>query len=512
MEGSYSAAIRDALFAQETEESVERVKDVVSDVLRRADPQVEVFRTNHFNHTFSPDLVLEWPKASRSERRRVFLRATQRPEIVSEDIDLIGDQQPIFIHLDELDGVGDDSKEGQDRQARVTSELREKASETRTLVTEIDALQEIGESRTVSAGAGLFSTSLVRGGMGLLERELADTLVETVDLGFLGAQTVDLETTAATVEAFETYLDAEEASRLTSVLQAVWVGSGGHSYDFPSVDPKLVPNLDTDSLRFLLTTEELDDDEFWSRLGQTVTLPGLSALGSLDETPSMQKLMAAALPRLRCKSCYVRTGQERLDSKDADFKWSVDRSALSLRGHGVQVWVANRLDDVEMSTSDSSLPSVRRVAGRAAAASIEIFDFEAESETNSLRFGSADQADVIGTAEAFVTAALGEGAALKRVSTVLATGHHFDVNFASQSGSARTRAQATVSDVVWTSANLLSDMSSPVRRSLEQHLELTPFAVEESPAAVAPDEAGTPAEGADAEEPRALIERHTDAE
>jgi hypothetical protein len=466
--GRYSEMIRDALFQVEASESVERVKDAVSSVFRESDPQVKVHRTHYFNHTFSPDLILEWPGQSRETPRKVFLRATQQPSVVAEDIGLVGDLNPIILHLDEFSENTSGSRPVTRMSPADTEILREKALETRSLVTGVGSLEEFNSVKSNSAGAGLFSSSLVRGGLGLLEQESADEMAHIVAQGFRGAQAVDLESTVAVLGVIEEVLDTQESRRMASVLQAVWVGSGGHAYDFPSVSRELTPRLDADALRFLLDAEDLDDEEFWNRLGRSVELKTLTALGSIEETPALQKLLNAALPLLRAKSCLVRRGRGRLDSKDLDFRWSIDRHALTLRGHSVQAWLADRLEDVEVPTADTDLPGIATVRKRAQLSTTKIFEFEATNGVETLRFGSEAESGVIDRDDAFVTEALGEAAGVRRATTVLRTGHNFDINFVGSSASGRTRAKPTVSDVVWTSLNLLADLDTDARTDLER--------------------------------------------
>ncbi|MEU2732530.1 hypothetical protein ABZ650_32930 [Streptomyces griseoviridis] len=53
-----------------------RVKDIVARHLRRMDPGATVTKTEFFNHTHVPDMVLEWPGRPRTPRRFIYLRTT----------------------------------------------------------------------------------------------------------------------------------------------------------------------------------------------------------------------------------------------------------------------------------------------------------------------------------------------------------------------------------------------------------------------------------------------------
>lgn len=91
--------LEDALQVEDSAESVRRVKDIVSAALLVADPSVRVTRTEYFNHTYVPDLVVEWPSRGVDCLRRVYLRATQDPEQIEIDVKMHESSSSVFVHL-----------------------------------------------------------------------------------------------------------------------------------------------------------------------------------------------------------------------------------------------------------------------------------------------------------------------------------------------------------------------------------------------------------------------------
>lgn len=60
-----SERIRAALQREDPADLIAGVKDAVTDELLAVDPELEVQRTQYFNHTYVPDLVLAWKGGQR---------------------------------------------------------------------------------------------------------------------------------------------------------------------------------------------------------------------------------------------------------------------------------------------------------------------------------------------------------------------------------------------------------------------------------------------------------------
>ncbi|MFE9098054.1 hypothetical protein, partial [Streptomyces sp. NPDC007264] len=80
-----------------------RVKDIVARHLRRMDPGATVTKTEFFNHTHVPDMVLEWPGRPRTPRRFIYLRTTSDQRELEDDLHrLPRDDRPVLLALGQL--------------------------------------------------------------------------------------------------------------------------------------------------------------------------------------------------------------------------------------------------------------------------------------------------------------------------------------------------------------------------------------------------------------------------
>lgn len=80
-----------------------QVKDIVARHLRRMDPGATVTKTEFFNHTHVPDMVLEWPGRTRTPRRFIYLRTTSDQRELEDDLQrLPRADRPVFLALGQL--------------------------------------------------------------------------------------------------------------------------------------------------------------------------------------------------------------------------------------------------------------------------------------------------------------------------------------------------------------------------------------------------------------------------
>jgi hypothetical protein len=467
MTGTYSQAIKSALYTSEPRESVDRIKDAVSDAIRDADDEAQVFRTSHFNHSYSPDLVVEWPRRSGERPRPVFLRATQQLAVLEEDVEIHEGEQAIFIHLDELHLQDPRVDENHDQP---TAKLAQRARSTRALVTQVESFEKFLGASDPSA-AHLLASSVIRGGRGFVDEVEAELSATRVSDGFVGARRADAGPTAAAVEEIEELLDPAEAYKISSVLEAVWLGSGASAYEFPGPQRSLGGVLTPETLRFILTLSDVEDADFWIRVGKSVELRSFFGMHLVGSQPALQKLIHAALPRLRAKACSVREA-EPPDDPDP-FRWQVLDGHLSIRGNGLQAWITERVGDLPPIPSEPSGPSISELRRRAVSAGIGILEVEATNGQRSLRYSSESATDISGDEDLpIVSDAFGDGAWVRKASTRFRTGQHFEVNFEAHVGKGRTTARPTVADVVWSTWSLLYRQSDIEANALRGALRL----------------------------------------
>jgi hypothetical protein len=164
---------------------ISTIKGAVIDHLRTTDERVKVAVTDHFNHSYVPDLILSWP--DEPEPRYVYLRTSFRSSDLLRDIDLLARERPILMPLAPIDGVDDDA----------VSALESASHDRRTLVTDPYGLEAFGEETVTQPVVSLLSHAILQGGRGLFPSGRARQISGAVGAGFAGAQHADYDATSA---------------------------------------------------------------------------------------------------------------------------------------------------------------------------------------------------------------------------------------------------------------------------------------------------------------------------
>ncbi|WP_141754027.1 hypothetical protein [Streptomyces subrutilus] len=307
----FSVVISD-LTDQDPSRNVSSIKNAVIARLEASDQGVRIESTEFFNHTYAPDLVLHWQGDGQS--RQVYLRTSDNPDYIREDISAIAGKNPIIMPLVPL------------RDSAGSGELETASASASTLVATPSSINEFAEVRTDSAVSGLLSHAVLQGGRGLLSEERVRSVSSAVDAGFAAAQLSEPEETRQAVVAAERLLDPARAGVLTRLLHAVWLGSGAPASAFPGATG-ITADLDPVSLKLLLDITVSDDPEFWRRIASGITLEKLCELEISADSESLQHLIAASVDRLRAKSLRV-SGIKNPELSSLALRWFVSAGLL----------------------------------------------------------------------------------------------------------------------------------------------------------------------------------------
>lgn len=354
------------------------IKTAVIDNLRATDGRLQVEVTDHFNHSYVPDLVLSWPGAS--ETRRLFLRTSFRAWDLMQDLDLLAADRPILMPLAPI----------QKDDPVVDEALQTRSSSQRTLITDPYGLEAFDDETEASPVVSLLSHAILQGGRGLINSRRAREVSEEIGAGFRGAQAADYDSTNIAVQATEEVLDSHRASQLTSLLHAVWVGAGAPPTQFPGATGTTAI-IEAESLKFILELPDLDDPEFWARLGYGLTTERLCQLVDFPANLNLQRLLSRNVHRLQSKACKVITAGSGVESS----QWEIIDSTLTLRTADHRIHFAPRyLKDLP----ESSLPieplSVDGLRRRAAQAEVRISEVKLSNGDSTIAYGSDDRPDV----------------------------------------------------------------------------------------------------------------------
>jgi hypothetical protein len=386
--------------------SVNSIKDGVADSFRAADAKVEVHSTEYFNNTYSPDLVLTWPGTK--EKRLVYLRANSNPQYLQEDIVLLGeDDHSILMPLAASAVAAEETQ--------VELDLQVLSSRHKVLVANSDSLQVLAPDAKKSPYAGLISRAVLQGGKGVIRKPRAQTITETVTDAFASASHSSPEHIEEAVQAAALALDTPRSNSINSFMQALWIASGAPASTFPVVVAS-VPSIDSSSLSFLLEMDDLDDDEFWSRLGADIEIESILASGVIGSPTNLQRLMKANASRLRARVCRVVEAA----SGAVENSWFLGAGGLGLNiADFSAIFTNSRIADLKMQGADSR-QTVDSVSQRANGADIRILALSMAAKESRIDYAGLDEANISKDAQlSNVATALGSAAEVVSVTTAV---------------------------------------------------------------------------------------------
>jgi hypothetical protein len=285
--------VRDALQASTPESIVKGVKDAVASELSSLSPDAKLTYTSYFNHSYMPDMVLDWTDGGRvKESRPIFLRNRLGFGGPAGDVRDLASRNPVILSLsptpDNADRVG---------------ALRSQVSRaSRTLVTEVASLAEVAADTSSPGGASplmeLVRNNLIRGGRGVLTSDDAERLVQSAQPeisskdGLLSADFV-----GAFLEQAEAVFAPDAALRLQRSAELLRFGLTGVQGEGTQDGGRLSRVELRVLLPYLLSQEaSRANAELWVRIGAMMTFEDLE-----DMWPSLPDLdvKPLVLPNLR---------------------------------------------------------------------------------------------------------------------------------------------------------------------------------------------------------------------
>jgi hypothetical protein len=367
-------------------DTITQIKAAAIRQFEALDGRMRIHSTEYFNHSFAPDLVLNW-RTGREVERYVYMRSGSDDLALKDDVRRLGSQRPIVlglaaVHRRSVENVAPDVS------------LNRLAEDYDTLVTDPEALASVAKARKDRPVTTLFSTALAQGGKGVLDSEDAATTTDLIAGGFEAAREMGAESVLKALTAVDAHLAAPFASRFNRVLQAVWIGSGGRADLFPQVKIDLAAGVDDEALEFLLDLEPIEDPEFWRRIGRSTTVKQIGHLTPRQPNENLQWLIKANLDHLSARVCRVQDRQEQFDDQDQpEFRWLIERNALALRSHSWIAYVAEKaeeLGNIEGTPTDGV--SINDLIGRATGTTL--VGLQMSDGTYELDLTSSGQADV----------------------------------------------------------------------------------------------------------------------
>ena len=433
--------------------SIDAVQGEVIESFTRVDSNVGIYKTGYFNHTYTPDFVLRWP--GQKAERHVFLRASDNEGYLREDIDLLGNRDPIFVPLNGLSERNDEANADTTTDGALAT-LQTASRSAHALITEPNTIRALSETTPQAQRINsLTARAVLQGGAGVISPEFASSFNETIADGFRGALLGDEAATGNAVRLTLDVLDETRTAQLNELLQAAWVGGGQVSSSFPGLG---FPGgaLEPEALLLLLDTVNVDDSEFWQRLARNLEMKHFAGLTIAAQNEGFQQLMRAAAPRLRAKA--ARTVGVDASANASKAVWALNTGVLSLGlGRARLDFAAKSVTDFGADGHEAS-PSVRSFVSRAKNAELKVLRVVLSDGDRSLEYVSEDGTSVVDDARIQSLAEDFDGSTVARA-VVAAEGRDLGIAFDSSTGSGRTRSIFYVSTLAQTLLPLVVDLT-----------------------------------------------------
>lgn len=427
------ARIAAALGSRSRDATIHDVKRAVIDGFVRVDRRLDVQVTEYFRHTFVPDLVLRWNDNVDRPERWVFLRSKVSPSYLTEDIGLVARDQPIIFGLVP-------TPTGKDAAA-----VRERSHATGTLVTDPAGIEELASSVDRAPIPEMVSRLIIRGGRGVYDQQTTAETTDDINRGFDGAFNTDPEPTFTAAAVIRDHLGTNTAGRLLRLLHAIWVGSGGRSDQFPDA-PTVDGPLSDDALELLITGKDIDNVDFWERLGK-FTLTQLGRLEVGDRPNNLRRLLLAHADEIEGRWCRVRADQARTGS-DGQLQWGIEGGAVALHGSTFTAHLAvDKIGLAGVEPSEASGIRIETVTARAATAEADISNVTVKGEGLIVGVASETNANILDNPRASGTVEAAAGS-VTRATATLKNRHIVSCDFLATTATSRTKSTLTLRELV----------------------------------------------------------------
>lgn len=340
---SVVTSVREILNLRSPEGIVNGVKNVVSEEIKKLNPEVSISYTDYFNHTYIPDLVMEWSTSGGQEVRPVYLRSSLRPARAAEDIRGLAPRAPVVLSL--APSVDPQPYERVRREAQ---------SAPRVMVTDIGTVANLANYETPVAAdfvdmdqlrsaplMRLAKANLLRGGRGVIAQHELTRLTTAIDLDPAEQLTDErLAEFRAVVNEFFSEDASVRLRRAANVLLFGLVPGQG-------VEPISEGRLSDSELRvvipYLLARDGVTRSlGFWGYIGSMMELEDLEELWSTLPGVDITPLVLANLGRWRAKRAQLGINSDHdPDARPEQPYWQLRNKMLSADVGPWRIYIAS---------------------------------------------------------------------------------------------------------------------------------------------------------------------------
>lgn len=397
-----ASLVSEALFEPDPRRGIERTKDIVSSCLRRAQPGVKVYRTEYFDHSYAPDLVIRHGRRGNDDERWVYLRTSNDPDHLAEDLEVTPSTGSMVISLARFAA----------RDPASLPRLNVASSARSTLVVDTPALDEVTSHTERTDTRTVMAKALLVGGRGALDETTTEDVLETFESGVRGAIAGEAEPTRSAARQVHDRLASVQAGRITSFLGALWEASGNSPGNFPG--GVNVSALDGPGLGLLLDGPEIDNKDLWRRLAAQISLETLTSATS-GAPANLQRLLRAGVDTIKAHICVVLDEPPIRIDEVAEWSWAVRERRLCLVGPTFAAYLAQKRDDLPSTEQERDPIDLDELRRRARDFDIALGELRLETARRLVGYDSTGGEDVVNDPELDQIGAALQGATVARV-------------------------------------------------------------------------------------------------
>lgn len=315
-----TAAISRARSATSSGEIIAGVKEIVAREITQLSPDASLVSTSYFNHTYMPDFVLEWREAGKAASRPVFIRNHLSDSVAEREVDALGDQEPVVLGLDTIDG-------------EEAAPIREAAVTSRLLFSDITSIDALARASDAVDGPiiGLVRSNVLRGGKGLLAGEEVETVAAAADLN-PNASDADSKLERFAAMAADMFEEAA-ATRLLRAADIVRLSLLEENAPFLAA---VQGHLDDADLRILLPylldrEEQIVNAEFWRYIGSMMDLQRLEEFAGVLAGLRLDRLVVPNLEQWsgRRAQLSLNSAFDEDETEEESVSWAIPNGVLT---------------------------------------------------------------------------------------------------------------------------------------------------------------------------------------
>ncbi|MET9313640.1 hypothetical protein ABZX12_17605 [Kribbella sp. NPDC003505] len=323
-----SAEIANALSQPVPDDLVRAVKSVVRRELEELSPDASVTPTEYYNHSYIPDMVVEWGGGSGPRRKReIFIRQSLRSYSIQRDLDVLSDREPVVLGL----------ANARDEDERVDATVVREAmpEHARTLVTEVNTMAAMtAEPAPVDSSSPdiaaplmrLIRTNVIEGGRGFLGSDQVRVL--NSEFRTADAEEVPGEDAPSFEQTISELFAEDSATRIYRTADLLRRGLL-QTTDLDITSGRFSPAELRIIVPFLLKHPQTTYDElFWRQVGSMMTFEDLLSLSE-----ELHEVDLTRLVRPNAVAWEARRMQLSLDAEyeeEAEGGWWVSKQQLLL--------------------------------------------------------------------------------------------------------------------------------------------------------------------------------------